>query len=88
MPNLEGLQLIHHTVTDQDLINALPHFQKLRFLYLQDNDITGAVVDTIAGRPNLRAVCIGGTRIAPAGVARLQQLQPGLKVNTTLQPPF
>lgn len=88
MPSLQVLQLIHHTVTDQELARALPHFGRLRSLYLQDNDITDASVDALAGVPHLRWVCIAGTKITPAGVVRLKQLRPELDVDTTLQPPF
>lgn len=88
IPTLRSLHLLHHTVTDDDLIELLPRLTTVVSLFLQDNPITDRCVEAIASMPKLRGVLIEGTKITPEGKTRLQALRPDLRINDTLGPPF
>jgi hypothetical protein len=83
MPRLTGLAFTHNAIADEVLTRHLTGLPRVHSLRLQDNPLTDGCVDALARLPALLRVDIHGTRITTAGVDRLHQLRPEVKVDTT-----
>ena len=79
MPRLVKLDLRQTNITDA-AVSQLANLEQLRSLNLFSTGATDAIVETVAGLKKLETVYLWQTKLTAAGVRRLRDLRPDLRV--------
>lgn len=79
MPRLVKLDLRQTNITDEG-ISHLAGLEHLRSLNLFSTGVTDSIVETVAGLKKLETVYLWQTKLSAAGVKRLRDLRPDLRV--------
>jgi hypothetical protein len=86
LQDLACLRLDNNKFTDNG-IAALAPLKKLEYLNIYGNPgVTDASIATLAQLPALREVYLWGTSVSPAGVQKLKQQRPELRVDNGDEP--
>ena len=79
LKTLRRLSLLRTNTTDKDLAQ-LRELSGLEMIALTRTEVTDEAVETLTQLPALRTACLGNVKITPAGVARLKEKFPKLRL--------